>query len=44
MELGILIGTAVNLAMLAYSTARPKIKIQKLHVRVFIFKRVSVKT
>lgn len=32
LELGILIGTAVNLAMLLYSTARPRIKILKFKV------------
>jgi len=36
MELGIIIGTAINLAMLAYSTARPKIDIQNEDVRTRI--------
>ena len=34
MELGIIIGTGVNLAMLAYSTARPKIDIEYAEVRI----------
>ena len=30
LEIGILIGTAVNLAMLLYTTARPRIKLYKM--------------
>lgn len=37
LEIGIVIGTAVNLAMLLYATARPRIKILKFQV-------VNVKT
>ncbi len=32
---GILIGTAVNLGMLLYSTARPRIRIHKIKVCLF---------
>lgn len=32
LQIGILIGTAINLAMLCYSTARPKVEILKTEV------------
>lgn len=34
LEIGILIGTAVNLAMLLYATARPRIKLFKMEGRL----------
>ena len=36
LEAGILIGTAVNLAMLLYATARPRIKLYKMNVKIHI--------
>lgn len=35
LEIGILVGTAVNLAMLLYATARPRIKILKFQVEIY---------